>query len=98
MKRTVDLHEFRESFKRMGRENQFSYDGLGALFNHLEEIERDTGEEVELDVIGLCCDFMEYDSLEALKEDYQDIETMDDLNDRTFVIPIEGDRFIIQQF
>ena len=98
MKRTVDLHEFRESFKRMGRENQFSYDGLGALFNHLEEIERDTGEEVELDVIALCCDFMEYDSLEALKEDYQDIETMDDLNDRTFVIPIEGDCFIIQQF
>lgn len=98
MKRTVDLHEFRESFKRMGRENQFSYDGLGALFNALEEIERDTGEEVELDVIALCCDFMEYDSLEALKEDYQDIETMDDLNDRTFVIPIEGDRFIIQQF
>ena len=99
MKRTVDLHEFRESFKRMGRENQFSYDGLGALFNHLEEMERDIGEEMELDVIGICCDFSEYENIKEFQENYGDeYQTIEDMEDQTTVIPVDGDRFIIQQF
>mgnify|MGYP001010892552 CR=1 FL=1 len=99
MKRTVDLHEFRESFKRMGRENQFSYDGLGALFNHLEEMERDIGEEMELDVIGICCDFSEYENIKEFQENYGDeYQTIEDIEDQTTVIPVDGDRFIIQQF
>jgi len=99
VKRTVDLHEFRESFKRMGRENQFSYDGLGALFNHLEEMERDIGEEMELDVIGICCDFSEYENIKEFQENYGDeYQTIEDIEDQTTVIPVDGDRFIIQQF
>jgi hypothetical protein len=58
MKTTVNIHTFREEFNRMGRGNQFTYDGLEVLFDYLEELEH-CEEEYELDVIGLCCDFAE---------------------------------------
>jgi hypothetical protein len=40
----------------------FSYEGLGALFEYLTEYEEDTGAELELDVVAICCDFDEYAS------------------------------------
>ena len=58
MKTTVNVHTFREAFKRMGRGDQFTYEGLEVLFDYLEELEH-CEEEYELDVIGLCCDFAE---------------------------------------
>lgn len=58
MKQTVNIYTFREAFNRMGRGDNFSYDGLELLFDYLEELEH-CEEEYELDVIGLCCDFAE---------------------------------------
>src|SRR4030043_2342165 len=60
MKNTISLSDFRDSFVKMDRSN-FSYDGLAVLFDYLEELENDTGEELELDVIALCCEFQESD-------------------------------------
>ena len=69
MKRTINKWEFRDAFRDMGRGGQFSYYGLDALFEHLEGYEKDTGEEIELDVIALCCDYSEYGTaLEAARE------------------------------
>ena len=61
MKTTVSIYDFRDAFQRMGRGQQFSYDGLQVLFDYLEDYEAGSGEEVELDVIGFCCDFAEDD-------------------------------------
>ena len=69
MKTTVSVYDFREAFKRCGRGGQFSYDGLGVLFRYFEEYEQDTGEEIEMDVIGICCDFAEND-FASIAEDY----------------------------
>lgn len=84
----------------------FSYEGKKALFQYIEEVEEGTGEQIELDIVALCCEFAEYDSLDAWRDDYsiwidqdchtRNVETLDDLNDYTTVIPVEGDRFIIQ--
>ena len=66
---TIDVHGFRNAFANVGRRNQFSHSGLAALFNHLESIEQDTGSEIELDIIGLCCDFKEFaTALKAAQE------------------------------
>lgn len=75
MKTTVNLHDFREAFRLAGRENQFSYDGLEALFDYLEQYEEDTGEELELDVVALCCDFAESTDKELIE--YYDIDVSD---------------------
>ena len=70
MKQSVDLHTFRESFRTMGRQDQFSWQGLEALFDYLEELEDDIGDEVELDVIALCCDYSEHDSACEAAQEY----------------------------
>ena len=59
MKTTVSLYDFREAFRTMGRAEQFSYEGLEVLFDYLEQYEEDTGEELELDVVALCCEYCE---------------------------------------
>ena len=81
------------------RPNNFSKAGLFALFDYLEQLEDDIGEETELDVIALCCEYAEYDSLAEFREDYgEDYNTMQDIEYHTTVIMIDNESFIIQQF
>ena len=65
MKRTVTESMFVDAFTDYNREDNFSYQGRKALFEFFEEMEDGTGEETELDVIAICCEFSEYKSLEA---------------------------------
>jgi len=97
---TINKYSFRQAFKDAGRLNQFSYDGLDNLFDYFEEYEDSTGQQIELDVIAICCDFVEYEDLEEFhneysKEEYPDIET---LMDYTQVIENNDGSFIIQAF
>ena len=112
MKKSVNFYDFERAFRHYNRSNNFSYDGLRALFDYLESYEDSTGEEIELDVIALCCDFTEYDSIDDfLREHDLDIDR-DDLNDEdwkeavfkeieyhTQLIRIEdSESFIIQNY
>ena len=100
MKRTINGFEFVEAFKEL-RPNNFSKAGLFALFDYLEQLEDDMGEEIELDVIALCCEYAEYDSLEEFQEDYgkKDFKSIEDIEERTTVISTYSEHgFIIQQF
>ena len=95
MKQTITSSHFVDAFRDHGRENQFSYDGLIALFDYLEQYEEETGEELELDVIALCCEWCEYAScIEAAKELDEtfedDTEAFEWLLDQTTVICFDG--------
>jgi len=68
MKTYISQYDFRRAFQEC-RPDNFSYEGLKILFEYLEEYEMDIGEELELDVIGLCCDFSE-DSFENIADLY----------------------------
>jgi hypothetical protein len=59
MKQTVNFYDFVDAFQRAGRAEQFSYEAKRMIFDHLEEFESESGEELELDVIAICCDFEE---------------------------------------
>lgn len=59
------VYQFEAAFKEAGRSNQFSWEGLKSLFDYLNNFSDDVGENVELDVISLCCDYSE--------DDYRDI-------------------------
>jgi hypothetical protein len=93
MKTTVNVYDFRDAFKRFDRDN-FSYHGLGALFEYLEEYEDSTGQEIELDVVAICCDFSEYDTPEAAASEYgwefEDGDALEWLQDQTTAIPWES--------
>ena len=99
MIRTINEYDFIDAFKKMGRGNQFSHDGLIALYEYLEMLGDDLGQEIELDVIALCCEYAEYDNLEEFQADYsEDYETIEDIQNATSVIMIDDDSFIIRQF
>ena len=99
MIRTINEYDFIDAFKKMGREDNFSYDGLVALYEELEMVENDIGKPIELDVIALCCEFTEYNNLDEFQADYGDeYETIEDIQNATTVIMIDDDSFIIQQF
>lgn len=89
----VGFSRFRDAFNRMGREDQFSHDGLKALFDYLEMLEDDCGFIIKLDVIALCCEYTEYESLEDVAEAY----SLDDISDHTTVITFNTG-VIIQDF
>jgi hypothetical protein len=88
--------EFVDEFKQWEqRRDQFSAPALVALFEYLEEFSDDMGEDVELDVVAICCDWSEYESLKAFNSDnYYDepskYESLDDLRDMTTVIEFDG--------
>ena len=86
MKITVSLYDFREAFRTCGRAEQFSYEGLEVLFDYLEQYEDDTGEELELDVVALCCDFYE-DTVAAIADNYSiDLTDCEDEDEQAEVV------------
>lgn len=100
MKNTINFYAFEREFEQCGRGNQFTKQGLKALFEYIEDIEQDCGIEIELDVIALCCEFVEYEDMDEFhgdydKDDYPDLET---LRSSTQVIKIDEDSFIIEAF
>ena len=73
-----NVYQFREAFRLAGRNDQFSYEGLEVLFDYLENYSDETGEPVELDVVGLCCDYYE-SSIQELIDNYNiDVSEVDE--------------------
>jgi hypothetical protein len=103
MIQTINFYDFQTAFNQI-RPNNFSYDGLKLLFNYLEEYEEDTGEQIELDVIALCCDFVE-SSLEEINSNYSHEEALnlenaiEYLRDNTdFIGKTDEDKLVFLQF
>ena len=96
MKTTVSQTDFVDAFKKM-RPSNFSYEGLIALYDYLENFEEDTDKEIELDVIAFCCDYSEWDNLEEYRKSYSSINSIDDIQSVTTYISIPNtERFITQ--
>ena len=105
MKQTITEYMFIEAFRHAGRETQFSIPARRALFDYLESFEHDSGTELELDPVGICCEFAEYPcALEAakvygleLRGDDEESRALDWLREKTQVIEFDGG-VVIQQF
>jgi len=105
MKTIVTEFQFIEAFRHAGRETQFSVNARRALFAHLEDYEKSTCFELELDPIAVCCDFAEYPSALSAAEAYgfkdgidsKEESALEWLRNRTQVIEFEGG-IVIQQF
>ena len=103
----VTENDFRNAFQEL-RPTKFSYDGLNALYEYFEEYEDSTGEKIELDVMAICCEYTEYESIEEFNNAYDKEWTLEELQDHTQVIEFEMlidfatnrkiNSFIIQDF
>ena len=82
MKTNVSYYDFREAFANHDRIDQFTPFGLEMLYNFLVEMEDDTGEELELDVIAICCDFCEDQWIDIADNYTLDLIDYDDDDER----------------
>lgn len=98
MKITVNFYDFERSFVTAGRKESFSYAGLKALFEYIEDLEEDLGTEFELDPIGLCCQYVEFEDFEDVLGMYPFEDNIEQLRDHTSVIDVEGGGYIVEAF
>ena len=93
---TVTFQMFCDSFTGSYK-NSFSYEGKRALYDYLTELEESTGEDIELDTVALCCEYMEYEDLGELLSDYNGEWTLEQLKEQTQVIELPNGGFILSQ-
>ena len=95
MIQTITEQKFVDAFQHAGRDKQFSYEGKIALYEWLEESMSD----YELDIIGLCCEFSEYEDLEEFHQDYdpEDYPDLEAIDNSKRMIPTRSGSFIISQ-
>lgn len=102
MKQTINAYQFRDAFRSSSDyKNRFSYDGLGILFDYLEEYEESSGEELEFDMVGIACEWYE-DDWQGIASDYSIDDgivdgwcEMDDAEKKAAVIEWLSDRTMI---
>ena len=79
----------------------FSYDGLTALYDYFSELEADLNESIEFDYISIAGEYSEL-TIDELRDNYsinKDINVIEYLQENTIVIEIENnDRVIIQDY
>lgn len=99
MIKTITFCDFCDSFSDSYKDN-FTYNGKRALFDYLEQYEEDTGTQIELDTVALCCEYTEYADIEEYNQQYATpVTSIEDIQDYTTVIPIEGtEGFIIADY
>jgi hypothetical protein len=108
MKTTVSKYDFERAFVDADRKENFSYEALGLLFDYFESYEEETGQEIELDVIAICCEYNE-DTIEDIARNYSiDVEGMDEdekidavrdyLNDNTMLVGETATGFVYLAF
>lgn len=98
MKQSVNFNDFIDAFKRFDRYDGFGYSALRVIFDYLEDYEESTGEELELDVVAICCDYtvqghtgiaqdysIDLSDAEGDSDEEEQI-VLDYLNDRTMVL------------
>lgn len=95
----INKGDFRDAFNRAGRGSQFSYEALGALFDYIEELEADFGNQLELDPVAICCEWAEMEDLADFNDQYgQECSTLEEVQALTQVIDLDGDGFVIASF
>ena len=107
---SITQNQFVNAFRECGREDQFSYDALNELFGYYYDLSEDSGEEFDLDVIAICCEWSEYDNAleagqayepegwKAMTEDDANESALNWLRDRTQVIELSSGGVIITDF
>ena len=90
--------KLRNKFEAYGRYDQFSIDGYEAIIEYFEEI----GENIELDVIGICCDLKEL-TPDNLTDEYSTYgetaeEIAEALSYETWIIELKNGNYLLQNF
>tara|TARA_R110000824_G_scaffold196770_2_gene380061 strand:- start:113 stop:451 length:339 start_codon:yes stop_codon:yes gene_type:complete len=86
MKQRVTEDDFIRAFDDYNRSDNFTVGARRAIFEYIENLEDEMGEEIELDVISICCGWSEYVDEDEIREAYG-LEEDDEIEDYTTLIP-----------
>jgi len=101
---TITEHDFINAFVisrgvsgcPLSYKNNFSYEGLQELFAYYEQLENDTGEQIELDVVAICCEWTEYESKQEMLETYG-MENREEIENNTTVLKVKN-HYLVRNF
>lgn len=81
---------FMDAFTKAGRGGNFTYEALKTMFSYFEEIEECTEQPMNLDVISICCDYTEFNSIDKFNEAQgTGYKTLDEIQDNHSIIVID---------
>lgn len=72
----IDLYDFKVEFEKYDRGDRFSDEALEDLFNYYDDVDI-----FELDVIAICLEWTEYESLKEYADAYMNAEDLDGLGE-----------------
>ena len=67
MKNTLSVYEIADALKQ-DEHARWSYEGSKALAEYLDQLDQETGEDTELDVVAIRCDWSEYETSKEAAE------------------------------
>lgn len=95
--KVINEDAFHDAFRDYNRLENFSYEARQILFDYLQDLAETTEEPLELDVIGICCDFSEYASLEEYNKEYGTThESWEAVGHNKNVMMLSGDGAVVQ--
>jgi hypothetical protein len=108
---TLDKYSFVRAFEESSRKDQFSSEALEAIFDYLEEYsEQADSNNIEFDIVGICCEWAEEGwegiakdhnvDLEGCEDDQDKIEAVRDhleYHTQCILLP-DGETFVYVQF
>ena len=111
MKIIVTHSKFIDALSACYNTKYMSYDAMTALYNWYEELEDDTGTEIELDAVAIGCDWTEYSEKEVIRDycylldikeedmTHTDVEDLiDALKYETSVIELDNGNYLVMAF
>jgi len=93
----LNFHRFQDAFSDMNRADNFTYEALKELYEYYDNI----GEDIELDVIAICCDWSEMSEEDIrkeydLEEDDEDVDSY--LSNGTTYYALSNGNYLFQVF
>ena len=74
----------------------YTYDQAEALVNYYEELSEDT--DIAWDTVAIRCEWSTYDNIEEVKNNYLNIDSLEQLEENTQVIVAEDNTLIVMDF
>ena len=89
---TVNFSAFCDAFYNSNRSGQFSYVAQRIIFDYLEEISDDCGDDIELDVVAICCEYEELHYTDVISQysNILDVSEIEEDDEQALIEAVEG--------
>lgn len=95
---TLTKVDFVHLFNEYNRSDNFTIEGRVALYEYYNDLSDELGEDIETDIIAICCEWTEFKNFADAKKDLGfDADTIDELIQHTNVIEFDGG-ILVQEF